>query len=247
MDITLGDPYANLAAEEAIFKLNKLPTLRVWDNQLSVIIGRAQLARFETDLDYCEANGIPVVRRFTAGGTVYNGPGNLNWSFLAPASSGHSRITYTEDPRRVFSSFASIVVEALNACSVPSMFVPPNRLDTKDGKISGMAAYISKSGILCHGTLLLDADLIEVARLTSPSKLGLDMRYPRSNSVRVANAGVDRDEFVRCLARVAGLDSARSAMTEEEDQLTRILTIKYVRREWNLGNPFTLDDAQLLR
>lgn len=246
MDITMEDPYSNLAAEEAIFRLNRLPTLRVWDNQLSVIIGRAQLARFETDPDYCEAHRIPVVRRFTAGGAVYNGPGNLNWSFLAPASSEHRKIRYTSDPRSVFSSFASIIVEALAACSVACRFVPPNRLDTEEGKVSGMAAYISKEGVICHGTLLLDADLAEVARLTNPSVLAPETRYPRSSFVRVANTKINRDAFVKCLTVAADLDLDSCAMTEEEEQLTQSFRKKYVRKEWSLGDPFALNDSQFL-
>jgi hypothetical protein len=39
--------------------------VRVWENSESVIIGRAQLARFETNVEYCQAHGIPIVRRST--------------------------------------------------------------------------------------------------------------------------------------------------------------------------------------
>jgi lipoate-protein ligase A len=247
VDRTFEDPYTNLAAEEAIFRLNCLPTLRVWDNQLSVVIGRAQLAKYETNLEYCQAHGVPVVRRFTAGGTVYNGPGNVNWSFFAPASSQHPKITYQNDPRRVFAVFGSIVSQAVEDCSVPCVFVPPNRLDTDGGKVSGMAAYVSRSGVICHGTLLLDADLVEVAELTTPSSSVLDTKYPRSNSVKVANTGLDREEFVRALVRAAELRSASVALTEEEENLVSTLRTKYVRSEWSLGDPFRLDDAQLLR
>ena len=242
MDVTLGDPFTNLAAEEAIFVLNKVPTLRVWDNQTSVIIGRAQMARFETDLEYCEEHDIPVVRRFTAGGAVYNGPGNLNWSFVAPASSDHGRIRYTRDPRQVFSSFASIVLDALAACSVMCSFVPPNRLETKEGKISGMAAYISRDCVICHGTLLLDADLDVVSKLTGPSSSPLGGRHPRSNPAKVANAGVGRREIVARLAEAAGIEARSVPMGEEEEVLTQSLRGKYLRQDWNLGDPFALDN-----
>ena len=60
------DPYSNLALEEALFLRNEGLTLRIWENGESVIIGRAQLARFETDVEYCKRNGIPIVRRFTS-------------------------------------------------------------------------------------------------------------------------------------------------------------------------------------
>ena len=117
LEVTLGDPFSNLALEEVLFKELRVPTLRVWSNQKSVIIGRAQFAKFETDLEYCRGNSIPVVRRFTAGGAVYNGPGNLNWSFFVPRGAD---VTGAElgDANRVFASFAARVVGALRACRV---------------------------------------------------------------------------------------------------------------------------------
>jgi lipoate-protein ligase A len=243
LDLTLGDPYSNLAAEEAIFRLARIPSFRVWDNQRSVIIGRAQKAEIETDVGYCRENGIPIVRRFTAGGAVYNGPGNLNWSFFAPALQtigGESgRIRYTSDAGGVFASFASIVVEALAACSVPTRFAPPNRIENPEGrKVSGMAAYISKDGVVCHGTLLLNADLDEATRVSTPSRLVVERKYPRSNFTKIANTGAERDVFVRSILLVAELEWRREGMTEEEAELTRELRKKYARSDWNLGDPF---------
>ena len=88
LETTLGDPFSNLALEEVLFTGLHYPTLRIWENQRSVVIGRAQLARAEADLEYCHRTSAPVVRRFTAGGAVYNGPGNLNWPFFVPRGEG---------------------------------------------------------------------------------------------------------------------------------------------------------------
>ena len=243
LELTLGDAYSNLAAEEALFRLARVPTLRVWDNQKSVIIGRAQLARVETDVDYCAENSIPIVRRFTAGGAVYNGPGNLNWSFYAPSGAEDTgRVRYSSDAGRIFEAFAGIVVDGLASCSVAARFVAPNRIEDSLGKkISGMAAYISKQAVICHGTLLLDADLDEAIRVTTPADTRIDRKYPRSNFMEIANSGADRDEFVSNLCAAAGIDHASDAMTIEERELALELRAKYERREWSLGDPFALD------
>lgn len=244
LELTLKDPYSNLAAEEALFRLARAPTLRTWDNQRSVIIGRAQLARVETDVDYCAEKGIPIVRRFTAGGAVYNGPGNLNWSFFAPSGSQDTgRVRYSSDARHIFEAFAMIVVEGLVSCSVPARFVAPNRIEDGLGrKISGMAAYISKGAVICHGTLLLDVDLEEAARVTTPAGTVVDRRYPRSNFREIANVGADRGEFVSSLCSAAGIERSSDAMTVEEEELAQMLRAKYQRSEWNLGDPFSLDE-----
>jgi lipoate---protein ligase len=242
LDSALGDAFSNLAVEEALFRELALPVLRVWKNQKSVVIGRAQLAKFETDLDYCAEKSVPVVRRFTAGGAVYNGPGNLNWSFFVPRGSEAGGVK-TSATEQVFESFANLVVAALEGCGVVCRFKPPNSIVNEVGKVSGMAAYLSKEAALCHGTLLLNADLAEVQRLTTPSKEVLSRRYPRSKHTEVSNCGADGAKFTAQLAMVSGYQLVPDALTTDEMRLaSELATSKYRTGEWNLGDPFSSDD-----
>ena len=235
LDLVLEDPYSNLALEEELFMEAGVPTLRVWENQKSVVIGRAQLAKYETDLEYCRSRSIPVVRRMTAGGAVFNGPGNLNWSFFVPRN-GRSPGPMG-DAKSVFNTFAAIVNEALRKCGVRSEFVPPNTLVDDGGKICGMAAYLSKETVLCHGTLLIDADLKEVQMLTRPSATKIARRYPRSRFADVSNCGVKRSDFVSELAGSwAGFETEE--WTPAEEKTWYRLIEKYRSVEWNLGDPF---------
>jgi lipoate-protein ligase A len=239
LEATLDDPFSNLALEEVLFSGLRVPTLRVWSNQKSVIIGRAQLARFETDLEYCRGSSIPVVRRFTAGGAVYNGPGNLNWSFFVPRGTDETGAGLS-DANRVFASFAAHVVGALQACRVVCEFKPPNSIVDRRGKISGMAAYISKGGVLCHGTLLVDADLKEVETLTRPGDEELARRYPRSRFTPVSNCGVEARDFVLKLAEGSEYDLEKDRLTTAESESTlRLVASKYAVDAWNLGDPFS--------
>jgi lipoate-protein ligase A len=242
LEVTLGDPFSNLALEEVLFLGLRSPTLRVWSNQRSIIIGRAQLAEFETDLDYCRDRGIPIVRRFTAGGAVYNGPGNLNWSILVPKQEDGME-SGLGDANRVFASFAALVVGALRACHVDCAFKPPNGIFDSRGKISGMAAYISKRGVLCHGTLLVNADLGEVEKLTRPSSRELVRRYPRSKVSSLSNCGADSRDFISNLRQTSGYEFEEDSLTATEAEATVGLTAsKYTDDEWNLGDPFSLND-----
>jgi lipoate-protein ligase A len=234
----LEDPYANVALEEAIYRELRTPTLRVWENQKCVVIGRAQLAEFETDLAYCRQHSIPVVRRFTAGGAVYHGPGNLNWSFFSPRTDGRKG----KDPRHVFASFAEKVTNALTRCGVRSEFILPNSIASEGGKICGMAAYISKDRVLCHGTLLVETDLVELDRVTTPRDNRIHRRYTRSKSVKVANCGVRRKEFVRELVTASGEKYRPGPLTHGERESCQELLRRYRSERWNLGDPFELDD-----
>jgi lipoate-protein ligase A len=241
LEVETGDPFSNVALEEAILRQDGRPTLRVWENQRSVVIGRAQLAQFETDLEYCEKNSIPVIRRVTAGGAVYHGPGNLNWSFFVPRASEGGGWN-TRDAKRVFASFARLVVEALWRCGVECEFRPPNSIVNRVGKVSGMAAYISKGRVLCHGTLLARADLAEARRLTRPKGDRLDRRYPRSKFVEMANCGVGREEFVEELASRSKTHFESGRLTLAEKEAAAALLPRYRSDAWNLGDPFASDD-----
>ncbi|MDA4124289.1 MAG: lipoate--protein ligase family protein [Thaumarchaeota archaeon] len=242
LEVVLADPYANLALEEVLFNDVRVPTLRVWRNQKSVVIGRAQLAEFETDLQYCRIHSVPVVRRFTAGGAVYNGPGNLNWSFLIPGGDEGVELQ-TRGPRGVFESFASMVVSALKRCGSECAFKAPNSIVDGYGKVSGMAAYLSKSAVMCHGTLLVSADLEEVKRLTRPRDETVAKKYPRSRFAPVSNCAVDEVRFVRELVEASGYSLQQEGLTERESKLSlELASSKYRKREWTFGDPFALDD-----
>ena len=241
------EPAANLALEEALFLRNSGFVARVWENKESVIIGRAQLARYETDLAYCRAHGIPVVRRFTAGGAVYNGPGNLNWSLFVSRGVSSGRLRYESSPHAIFRSASSPLVSALEACGVRAKLDPPNRILTEEGKISGMAAYVSRNGSLCHGTLLVGADLDRVKALTTPSPEAIERRYARSRDTKTANAALDVDAFihtfVRTLADETRLTMEKGSPDEEELRLMReLLATRYSEEAWNLGDPFAQSD-----
>ena len=239
----LGGAYLNLALEEAIFRANREVTVRVWDNERSVIIGRGQLARLETDVEYCRLSRIPVVRRFSGGGAVYNGPGNVNWSFFVPRNFNSMNLRYMKGVSGIFTMVSRVVVSALEGLGVHSRLEPSNRIVNSGGKISGMAAYLSREGLLCHGTLLLNADLAEVSRLTTPVLGQPDRKYVRSNPTKVSNSGVSSSEFSEALREVLSkattLEFAYTGLTVEEMELLTQLSPKYRNDDWNLGDPFS--------
>jgi lipoate-protein ligase A len=253
---TDDDPAANFALEEALFLRNEGFVVRVWENRESVIIGRAQLASYETDVELCREQGIPIVRRFTAGGTVYNGPGNLNWSLFVARGLSSGTLRYESSPHGIFRSASRPVLSALAASGVDAWLDPPNRILTKEGKISGMAAYVSRRGFLCHGTLLVGADLSRVKALTTPSPEALQRKYTRSRDVKTANAPLDVDSFihtfVRTLADETNLAVEKGSPDDGERILARdLLAARYGDESWNLGDPFAaggkVDAAALVR
>src|SRR5215831_8769840 len=84
-DGVAGDQAANLALEEALGRSRvPFPLLRIWQNEPCVVIGRAQRAAREVNLATCAAGGVPVLRRASGGGTVFQDLGNLNITLAVP-------------------------------------------------------------------------------------------------------------------------------------------------------------------
>ncbi len=241
------EPAASLALEEALFLRNEGVILRVWENSESVIIGRAQLASFETDVGYCRANGIPVVRRFTAGGAVYNGPGNLNWSLFVARGVDSGSLRYESSPHAIFRAAARPLLSALASSGVEAKLDPPNRVVTKEGKVSGMAAYVSRKGFVCHGTLLIGADLKRVKALTTPSAEAIGRKYTRSRDTKTANVALGVDSFIRSLVGTLADESHLALETakpggKELELMEELLSTRYGDDAWNLGDPFAWSD-----
>ena len=242
-----AEPAANLALEEALFLRNEGFLARVWENSESVIIGRAQLASHETDVRYCRARGTPIVRRFTAGGAVYNGPGNLNWSLFVARALDSGPLRYESSPHAIFRTASRPFLSALEESGVSAWLDPPNRILTRDGKVSGMAAYVSRKGFLCHGTLLVGVDLDRVKALTTPSPESIERKYTRSRDVRTANAPLDVDSFIRTFVRTLADETKMTLETASPDPrelaLTQeLLETRYKEEAWNLGDPFAWSD-----
>lgn len=225
-----------------MLKENRGLLLRLWTNEKSVIIGRAQLARYETDLDYCASAGIPVVRRITAGGTVYHGPGNVNWSLFVGREFSSGGIRYIWGVGELFKMAAGLVTEAAGRCGVSTWLDGPNRILSEEGKVSGMAAYVSREGLLCHGTFLLAADLDEAKRLTDPAERQLERRYTRSRSMKMANTGIGLASFIASIRDVVAESIGRELDVDQtrmdEKRAMESLIGKYRSPAWNLGDPF---------
>src|SRR5258707_12456145 len=86
-DLELPSPAENLACDEALLEQAEQGVggelLRCWEaREYFVVVGYANKAAVEVNLEYCEGHGVRVFRRCTGGGTVLQGPGVLNYSLI---------------------------------------------------------------------------------------------------------------------------------------------------------------------
>ena len=156
-----GDQAANLALEEALARSGvPSPLLRIWQNESCVVIGRAQRAEREVNLATCAAGGVPVLRRASGGGTVYQDLGNLNISLAAPGP------------------VPGLAVEtaALVAAVIAGLGLVPRAGErgvfVGAAKVSGLASHLTRDGTLAHATLLVTTPAAQVGAFLTPAPDG---------------------------------------------------------------------------
>jgi lipoate-protein ligase A len=242
------DPYANLAAEEALLERPSSVEglFLLYTNDPCCVVGRNQnpWAEISPSFDAQEV-GLPVLRRVSGGGAVYHDCGNLNWAFLIPRSE-HDR-----------TSELGLVISALRGIGIGLCEGARGGLYVEDGpyrghKVSGTARRFSATRVLHHGTLLIDTD---VGRLSS-SLGGLHLDFSRglpsapSPAVNLSNIkpGIDLDEVSEALAfsitggRATKIDTgelgfyADSGYTEEAER--RLRSWDWT---WGATPPFALE------
>lgn len=206
------DPAINLALEEALL-LNdpRVPTLFLWQNAHTVVIGRGQNAWKECRSDLLEQEGGTLVRRTTGGGAVYHDLGNLNFSFVMPKS-------IYDVSRQLDVIRAAVARFGIDAVASGRNDIV---LAESGAKFSGNAFRHTQTSSLHHGTLLMDVDFTKLGRYLQPSRAKLDAKGVQSVRARVAN--------LRELApnmTIANLKNALFAAFEAEYGQTQRLQIK---------------------
>jgi len=174
------DPFFNIATEEWLFRTGDIsvPTLYLWRNEPTVVIGRCQNPWKECNIQKMKAEGVHLTRRYSGGGAVYQDLGNTNFTFLTSMDN--------HDKERN----SGIIIRALSKFGVSAETSGRNDIITGGLKVSGAAYKLSPPRALHHGTLLINVDLGALAGLLHPNKLKLMSKGIHSVSSRVTNLQV---------------------------------------------------------
>lgn len=162
-----SDPRLNLCIERYIY--DNLPDPRknifakrlfLYRNSPCIVLGKNQNPFKEINLHMADLYKIPILRRYSGGGTVVHDYGNVNFSFIA------SKKFFD---RTGFTSILTSKLNSLIGMDLGDMETPHFELTTNDKgdmissesmkKVSGSAFQLSRGRYLHHGTMLLNANL----------------------------------------------------------------------------------------
>jgi lipoate-protein ligase A len=231
LGLTLPTPAENLALDEALLLAAEAGSggevLRVWEwPQPAVVLGSGGKIADDVALDACRADGVPVLRRSSGGGTVLLGSGCLLYSLV---------LDTTESPglgevRRSYAVILARVARALLPEAIGAEVCGVSDLAVGGRKFSGNAQQRKQRYILHHGTLLYGIDFAAVSRYLLPPPRQPEYRAGRSHGEFLTTLPLTGEELTRRLRREWAADE--ECATWPRDEVARLVAEKYATREW---------------
>ncbi|MSR64364.1 MAG: lipoate--protein ligase family protein [Verrucomicrobiae bacterium] len=234
LDLTLRTPEQNLACDEALFNLceegGSHEVLRFWEpRDYFVVLGYSNKRATEANENSCRADGVPILRRCTGGGTVLQGPGCLNYTLVLRIGSRPELENVTSTNCFIMeqnrAALQPLVGEKIEIEGFTDLAIAGR-------KFSGNAQRRGKQFILFHGSFLLDFDLAKIERyLSTPS------RQPAYRSNRSHEDFLMNLPFAAKEARGLLMEAWQTTNIVRDvpmSSVQRLSEQKYARVEWNL-------------
>jgi lipoate-protein ligase A len=232
-DLSFSSPEMNLAYDEALLLAAEAretgETLRFWQAEtFFVVLGYSRPREADVRVDACTREGVPILRRYSGGGTILQGPGCLNYSLILRVEQSGPFSTITGTTAAILQHHAGV----LKFLSGKTVDIEGESDLTMEGrKFSGNAQRRLAKYLLFHGTFLFDFDLQKIERY-----LGVPDRQPAYRAHRrhadfLRNLSVDPGSLKQALIDSWKADAA-GALTPLE-RADRLVRERYSTDEWN--------------
>lgn len=220
-----------LATEEAILRCrleNGSPdTLCFWQGKKCVVVGYDR-NRDKVNFQLCEEWGVPICRRNSGGGAIYQDEGNLNYSLIA-AQDG---ISLPSDVQRARHIIDSTVARAISNLGLKAYAMNGGGVSVGGGKVSGSAQFVLWGYLLHHGVVAVNTNLNVLRKLIPANK----------TTVTTLERELERKVDVKKLAALISAEFAtafdtrayQGRLTDEEKRMAqKLLEEKYLLHDWN--------------
>ena len=220
-----------LAAEEAILRCrleNGSPdTLCFWRGKKSVVVG-CDINRDKVDFKLCDELGIPVYRRQSGGGAIYQDEGNLNYSLIAPLDG----IFQGKDAHDAGRLIDFLVAKAISKMNLNATGMGGGTICVEGRKVAGSAQFVLWGYLLHHGVVAVNTNLDTLQRIISVN------RIPVTTLERELGEVIEIERLAAhiCKEFTASLNTSafQGKLKEEEERMAqRLLEEKYLTLEWS--------------
>jgi lipoate-protein ligase A len=241
LDLTLPSPAENLACDEVLLDWCENgggeEIIRFWESaETFVVVGYTNKIATEVNVAACKAQGIPILRRCSGGGTVLQGAGCLNYALVLRIAE-NSPLAGISGANQFIMERNRAAVESLHktihhqSSTVNLTVCGHTDLAICGRKFSGNSQRRKKDFLLFHGTFLLNFDFTLVSEFLEMPLRQPHYRESRTHCDFLTNLNLSGAEVKTALAKSWGVnDELKNPPLEKISALARE---KYATREWN--------------
>lgn len=227
------DPATNLALEEVLLdevEQDRQPdTLRFWESPVPfVVLGTAQVLAEEVNEPHCLADGVPIMRRCTAGGCVLQGPGSFNYALYLSYASFPETASLHASYRFILGK----VCAALATLGIEASHQGISDIAIGGLKVSGNAQRRRRRALLHHGTLLYRADAASISRYIREPAERPDYRGTRTHGEFVTALPTGPEALMRSIANAFDARDDELPTVGELEHADALVLEKYRQDTW---------------
>lgn len=230
LDLTLPSLAENLALDEALLldaEAGGLEVMRLWQwPHHAVVLGAGGKLADDVAEAACQADGVPIARRSSGGGTVLLGPGCLLFSLILR----FDRAPALSDLHASYRFILGRIATALAPFAGPVELQGISDLAIAGRKFSGNSQQRKRTHLLHHGTLLHQFDFAAVQRYLKHPPRQPAYRAGRGHVEFLANLPTGAEALTAALRSAWQADNEMA--TWPADVVKGLCEEKYTRGEW---------------
>lgn len=220
-DITLSSPEENILLDDVFLTMAEEgrsgEVLRFWESRTDfIVLGRTGKVREDIKNEDVSRDGIPVLRRSSGGGTVFQGKGCLNYALIL----SKQKFPLLNDLRKSYVYISNKITGALKKENLEIFFRPPSDLvvGPEERKFSGNAQRRLRTFILHHGTFLYDFSIEKMERYLNIPKEVPSYRKGRPHGTFVTNIALSPGQIKEHFRHAFGVMKEEKNLTKREQE-----------------------------
>jgi lipoate-protein ligase A len=234
LDLTCASVAENLALDEALLieadAGRGQRVLRFWEPaEYALVLGASCRLADDARVDACRADGVPILRRTSGGGTVVVGPGSLNVSVILPESAAPGLSAVDKAHRYVLDWIA----QSFRQAGAPVSLEGRGDLVLGDRKCGGSAQRRLKHWFMVHCSILYDFPIERIGRYLANPRRQPDYRQGRDHHDFLSNLALPRNILIDAIRadRISGPCSSQVPAVPPA-VMESLLSEKFRNRDW---------------